>query len=351
LTATPRELENDCFRLEFDAAGRLMSVFDKRHNRELLAGTGNEWQLFEDRPGQYNAWDLLDRFEDHPVAKPAWDSVEVVERGPVSIAIRLRRKFSNSSAEQIIRLWAKLPRIDFETFVDWQETERILKVAFPVNVKAAHYETDTTAGVLERPNHRNTSWEQARFEVCCHKWVRLGEGGFGVSLLNDGKYGCDVRDNVMRLSLLRAPIRPDRTSDKGRHHFTYSLFTDAGDWRCGGLVEAAYDLNWPLRARPGKAKSTASLVQIDQPALHCQAVKLAEDGSRALILRLVELHGSHGSTQIRTQFAFSSIQFCDLLERPTEPVAVSDNVIRFSYRPYQLLTLRLSQPRDISWEH
>ncbi len=345
LAAESGRLENRFFRLEFDGAGRLVRLFDKRHGREVLAqgAVGNQWQLFEDRPGTYNAWDILDRYEDHPIAMPDWESVEAAEEGPVSAAVRLRRRFGSSSAEQVVRIFDRLPRIDFETFVDWHESERLLKTAWPLAIRAPHYSTDTSAGALERPNNRNTTWEQARFEVCCHKWVHMGEGLFGVALMSDSKYGCDVRGNVMRLSLLRAPIRPDRESDRGRHHFTYSLWTDGGDWRRGGLVEAAYDLNWPMRAMRGRAagaERSRALIEISTPALHVQALKMDEDGRGNVVVRLVELYGSRGMAVVRPAFGFKSAEFCDLLERPRHPATAAAGAVEVPYRPYQIMTLR-----------
>jgi len=350
LVATPCSLENSFFRLEFDARHRLVSIWDKLRSRQVVSegAAANEWQFFEDKPGRYNAWDLLPNYKDHPLPLPDWDGADVVERGPVSAALRLSRAFSSSRAEQVIRLYADIPRIDFETWVDWQETERLLKVAFPVTVQARHYTTDTSAGGLERENHRNTTWQQARFEVCAHKWADLSEGLFGVALLNDGKYGYDVQDNVLRLSLLRAPIRPDRHSDKGEHAFTYSLFTHGGDWRAGGLVEAAYHLNWPLAAWRGRRRASqdeSPIFQIDQPALVCLAVKGDEDGAGDVILRVAELYGSRGTATIRPGFAFQSAWRCDLLERAGEPLPVSNAGVSLPFRPYQIHTLRFVRPR------
>lgn len=345
LHASPTRLESRFFRLEFDASHRLVSIFDKLRHREVLpAGAiGNEWQFFEDKPGRYNAWDLLANYKDHPIAIPEWEAAEVVEQGPLSVALRLTRAFSASRASQVIRLHADIPRIDFETHVDWHETERLLKVAFPVTVRSRFFTTDTSAGGLERENHCNTSWQQARFEVCAHKWVDLSEGLFGVALLNDCKYGVDVADNVLRLSLLRAPIRPDRHSDKGAHDFTYSLFTHDGDWRKGGLVEAAYHLNWPLAALAGRRPQdghAAAVFGIDHPALACMAVKMDEDGAGDVILRTVELYGAHGTATIRPGFACREAWSCDLLERPVNPLPLSDGGVRLAFRPYEIRTLR-----------
>lgn len=350
LAAGPDFLENRFFRLEFGAGGALVRLTDRVRHCEVLAegGVGNEWQLFDDRPGNYNAWDLLDRFEDHPIPLAGWESIEVVEQGPVSAALRFRRAFGASRAEQIVRIYRNVPRIDFETWVDWQEEERILKVAFPLRLRASHFSTDTSAGVLERSVHRNTSWEQARFEVCCHKWARAAEGMLGFSLINNGKYGCDLRDNVLRLSLLRAPIRPDRTSDREEHRFTYSVFLDGGHWPSSGLVEAAFDLNLPLAARPGAWQLPEPLVATGAPALHLQSVKRAEDGSGDLVLRLIELYGSHGHTLLRVAEPYATVSRCDLLERPQAAVETTKDGIALDYRPYEIITLRLNPAPRIS---
>lgn len=347
LQATARSLENRFFRLELDEQQRVTRIFDKLRQREVVSADAiaNDWQLFEDKPGKYNAWDLLPQYQDHPISLPDWQTADVVERGPLSIALRLQRAFSQSRAEQIIRLHADIPRIDFETWVDWQETEKLLKVAFPVTVKARFYTTDTSAGGFERENHRNTSWQAARFEVCAHKWVDLSEGLFGVALLNDCKYGYDVDGNVLRLSLLRAPIRPDRVSDKGEHRFTYSIFTHDGDWRKGGLVEAAYALNWPLTAWRGRQGTsfTDSAVQLDAPALTCFALKCAEDGSGDVVLRLAELYGSHGTASIHVNFAFRNVWLCDLLERRLTSCDYSATTVNVPFQPYQIQTLRFTR--------
>jgi alpha-mannosidase len=337
-------IENDFFVVRFDAHWQLVSIWDKVREREVVAAgkIANEWQLFEDKPGKYNAWDILRNYKDHPIALPHWTGGEIVEDGPLSIAIRLQRTFENSRAEQIIRLHRDIPRIDFETWIDWQETERLLKVAFPVGVKAHTYTTDTTAGGYLRDNHQNTPWQEARFEVCTHKWTDLSEGLFGVSLLNDCKYGIDVQGNVMRLSLLKAPIRPDRVSDKEEHRFTYSLFTHDGDWRRGGVVEAANDLNWPLVAHVGRDSNLGFGNVSGLPAaLKCHAFKLAEDGSGDLVLRLVEQYGSRGTATITLPQPFVEGAICDLLERPLTPITLTNNTLTLPYKPYQIQTVRL----------
>lgn len=338
--------ENDFFGLRFDDDWQLVSIWDKVRGREVVAegAVANEWQLFEDKPGKYNAWDILRNYKDHPIELPRWTGGEVVEDGPLSIAIRLQLTFGNSRTEQIIRLHRDIPRIDFETWIDWQETERLLKVAFPVSVKSRFYTTDTTAGGFERENHQNTPWQEARFEVCTHKWTDLSEGMFGVTLMNDSKYGVDVQGNVIRLSLLKAPIRPDRVSDKEEHRFTYSLFAHDGDWRRGGVVEAANDLNWPLVAHVGRTADPTGFGNLSglPRALKCHAFKLAEDGSGDLVLRLVEQYGSRGVASITLPQSFAEGMICDLLERPLTPIKIKENIVQLPFQPYQIQTLRLS---------
>ncbi|MGL1894577.1 MAG: glycosyl hydrolase-related protein [Spirochaetaceae bacterium] len=344
----PSYMENNFFTLTFDDNHCLVSIFDKKRSRQVLPpGTiGNEWQIFEDKPGKYNAWDILPNYVDHRIEINNWQNVDIVEEGPLSIALKFTRTFSKSRAELVIRLHAEIPRIDFESWVDWQETEKLLKVAFPVNVKSRYFTTDTSAGGLERENHRNTSWQKAKFEVTMHKWVDLSEGLFGVTLLNDCKYGCDINGNVMRISLLRAPIRPDRVSDKGEHRFTYSLFTHNGDWRTGGVTEAAYVLNAPLTAIIGHHVETPEntpVLSIDTMALKCQSFKCAEDGSGDIILRLVEVYGSHGTAVIHPTFSFQEVTICDLLERTIDTVTFTSDRVKLSYLPYQIQTIRFKR--------
>jgi len=346
LQASDKKLENEWFILEFDQTGCVTRLYDRRFDREIVpeGRVANEWQLFEDRPGVYNAWDILRSFEDHRHPLGDAESIEVVENGPLSAALKITRRFRSSLAVQVVRLYTFTPRIDFETWIDWREREKLLKVAFPLTVKALHYTTDTSAGGFERPNNRNTTWEQARFEVPSHKWVDLSESGFGVALLNNCKYGLDVKGDTVRLSLLRGPIRPDPSSDEGEHRFTYSLLPHAGDWKTGGVIEEAFDLNWPMRAIPGSAKETGANLKISSDALHIQSLKGAEDGSGDLILRLIELRGSRGTARVELIPGrnWRSIVETDLLERPTRDAIRDGKVVIIRYRPNGIITLRFS---------
>lgn len=340
-------LENALVSVHLDAEGNIIQMVDKVRQQQVNAPGAllNQWQLFEDCPGTYNAWDIVKSYTDHQINSDGWNNITVVEDGPISVAIRMEKSFSKSRAVQIVRLYAESPRVDFETWIDWREKEKLLKVAFPVNVKARTYTTDTSAGVLERMNNKNTTWEQARFEVPCHKWVDLSEGTFGVSILNDCKYGCDVEDNVIRLSLLKAPIRPDRESDLGTHYFTYSIYPHGSSAITEGMVESAYQLNQPAPIYSDRRLSVAegSLLENTASALKVQAFKLAEDGSNDLILRLTEVYGSRGTARITLPFAIGSAMECDLMENVEKPVAFEQNTIEVPYTPNQIISVRLTQ--------
>lgn len=343
MTATTTCLENDFFRIEIGNGGQLGTIFDKKRGL-AVNGKGehlNEWQLFEDCPGRYNAWDIVRTFENKRIALPQWENIAVCENGPVSAAVRMELRFGSSRAVQIVRIWRNTARIDFDTWVDWREDQKLLKVAFPLNVHARTYSADTSAGVIERMNNQNTTWEQARFEVPCHKWVDVSEGMFGVAILNDCKYGCDVKDNTVRLSLLRAPIRPDRESDRGEHRFTYSICPHGPSWQTDRVAQMAYDLNEPLVLHPGEAKSEGkNWLTVSDAALQLQAMKQAEDGSKDIIVRLTEIYGSRGTASVTPGFGFCKAYLCNMLEEQEAELSVNNQTVMLPYQTHEIVTVR-----------
>jgi alpha-mannosidase len=324
LRATDRQLENNFLRVELDRDGQVVRLLDKRSGRDVLpAGQkANVLQLFEDKPGVYDAWDIVSHFESRRYALPPAEATKRVEAGPVRAVVACRRAFLDSRMVQRICLYRDLPRVDFQTWVDWRERNKLLKVAFPVDVLARQATFDLSYGSIQRPTHRNTSWDQAKFEVCCHKWIDLSQADCGVSLLNDCKYGCDVKGSVMRLSLLRGSIRPDPDSDLGEHAFTYSLLPHAGSWREAGTVRAAYELNCPLTAvratrHRGELPARRAMVTLEAHGngVHLGALKPAEDG-RDVVVRLIEQHGGRCRAAVTFDQPLRQVQECDLLERP-----------------------------------
>ena len=233
VSVTDRGIENEFLRVAWDDAGLLTSVYDKGHDREVVApgAAANVFQLHDDHPREFDAWNVDIDYLDHHDDLTDITSIEIVERRPLRAAVRFVRHFGASTITQTVRLGSGARRIEFDTEVDWHERHKFLKVAFPVDVRAARATYEIQYGHVERPTHANTSWDVARFEVCAHRWADLSEPGYGVALLNDCKYGYDIHGNVMRLSLLRSPGWPDPESDQGAHRFSYALFPHAGDLR------------------------------------------------------------------------------------------------------------------------
>lgn len=347
LTVSPTLLENDCLRVELNAAGDITRIYDKLNAREVLpAGMiANQLLAFEDRPKAWDAWDVDIFYDDrHWLAEPA-ESVRVVEAGPLRATLEIQRTVLSSPLVQRVSLCAGSPRLDFDTTIQWQERHILLKAAFPVDVLAPQATYEIQWGNVQRPTHRNTSWDWARFETCAQKWVDLSEGGYGVSLLNDCKYGHDIQDNVMRLSLLRSPTSPDPAADQGEQRFAYSLLPHAGSWD-ENTIREAYALNDPLVV---KALSTqgdqvvargCQLLAVDAPHVVIETVKQAEDGD-GLIVRLYETQRKRGAFTLNFGFPVQVAWRANLLEEDQFPLDVAGCQVRGQIKPYQVVTVRV----------
>jgi alpha-mannosidase len=352
LAVAPNAIENDFVRIELDAAGDITRIYDKVRAREVLppGALANQFQAFEDRPKEWEAWDVDIFYEDKRwLAEPA-ESIRVVEAGPLRATLEVRRRILHSAYTQRLSLAHNSPRLDIETVMDWRERHILLKVAFPAEVLSPTATYEIQWGNVERPTHRNTSWDWARFETCAQKWIDLSEGGYGVSLLNDCKYGHDVQGNVMRLSLLRGPTYPDPQADQGEQHFTYSLLPHAGGWDAGGTISAAYALNDPLLAFAAQRSADGaqalpgalpSLVECDAPNIVIETVKQAEDG-QGLIVRLYESHRRRGEVTLTAGFQLASVYRTNLLEENQAALTPQGRQVTLFVRPYEIVTLRLA---------
>jgi alpha-mannosidase len=347
VTGDPSVLENPFFRLKLDKNGEITSLIDLREKREVIVPgqKGNRLELFEDKPGVYDAWDIIETYKDNEYALPAAESVILEEQGPVRTVVRIRRTFLSSSVDQRLILYNELPRIDFVTTVEWHERNKMLKVAFPVDVLSRTATYDLSYGAIQRPTHTNTTWDQAKFEVCGHQWADLSAGRFGVSLLNDSKYGWDIRGQLMRLTLLRGSIRPDPYSDDGCHTFTYSLFPHAGTWQQAGTVHAARNLNTPLTVLPvkrhrGPVSPEHSYLTVPADGVFVGALKPAERGSE-VVLRLAELHGDQTPVSVQWDRMATACE-CDLIERPETNRSVRGGRLNETIKPYQIRSFRLT---------
>jgi alpha-mannosidase len=351
-------LQNEYYDLWFDAQGEISRLYDKRAEREVLAPgqTGNQLIAYEDRPMDYDAWDIDLFYEEKPYPVRSVNYMRVIEEGPVRATVEIIRTYMSSRITQRISLWRDSPRIDIATEIDWHEHQTLLKAAFPLAINSTRATYEIQFGNVERPTHRNTSWDVARFETCAHRWIDLGEGGYGVSLLNDSKYGHDVHDNVVRLTLLKSGVYPDTHADEGLHRFTYSLLPHVGDWREAQTVRRAYELNVPVVCVTGPKKATSkasttsgiansSFIQTECTHIVVETVKPAEDGD-GLIVRLYETHNQRGPATITFVTPILSAQECNLLEEPINDVAFEGKTLSFQVRPFEIKTFRVRLTSD-----
>uniref|UniRef100_A0A7N5ZTJ3 alpha-mannosidase n=1 Tax=Anabas testudineus TaxID=64144 RepID=A0A7N5ZTJ3_ANATE len=307
---------------------------------------GNQFVMFDDVPLYWDAWDVMDyhlqtRNPLHEVVQP----VHVVStgglRGSVSFSLRISDK---STVTQEIVMDAMCPYIKFNTEVKWAESHKFLKVEFPVRVRSANATYEIQFGHLQRPTHRNTSWDWARFEVWGHKWSDLSEHNFGVALLNDCKYGYSVHRNTMTLSLLRAPKAPDANADMGTHSFTYAIMPHTGSFQDASVIRCAYNLNFPLRLIQCTPDTLPwSAFSVSTEAVILETVKQAEDRKGALVVRLYESHGSSVVATLFTSLPVKEAWHCDLLERhdSTQPAHFTSEGVTLNFSPFQIVSLLL----------
>ncbi|MFJ8667527.1 alpha-mannosidase [Streptomyces sp. NPDC093600] len=350
-------LSNGLLRVGVDARGLVVSVVDLATGRETIApgAAANLLQIHPDFPNMWDAWDVDQFYRNTVTDLTEADEVTVVADGPRSVSVRVTRSFGASRAVQTLTLSAGAKRLDLDTEIDWHETEKFLKAAFPLDLHTDRYAAETQFGHLYRPTHTNTSWEAAKFEACNHRFVHLEEPGWGVALVTASTYGHDVTRTVrsedrgttttVRISLLRAPRFPDPHTDQGVHRFRHALVPGAA---VGDAVREGYRVNLPERRVPGGA-DVVPLVAVDDDAVVVSAVKLADDRSGDLVVRVYESRGGRALARLTTALpGFDGVEVCDLLERPSadsagEGVRVVDGAVELRLRPFELLTLRFAR--------
>ncbi|MGW3750236.1 alpha-mannosidase [Streptomyces sp. NPDC005134] len=340
-------LDNGLLRVTVDRDGLIVAVRDLDAHREVIAPghRANLLQLHPDHPNHWDAWDIDRHYRRTRTDLTDADSVELVEEGPLRTAVRVVRTFGKSRIVQEIRLAAGSRQVDIETEVDWQESEKVLKAAFPLDVHAERSTAEIQFGHVHRATHDNTGWDAARLEICAHRWLRVAEPGYGIAVLNDSTYGHDVTRTphesglatTVRLTLLRAPHSPDPETDLGTHRFRYALAPGA---EVTDAVRAGLALNLPLRA--AVAPVVPSLITTGHPAVTVESVKLAEDRSGDVIVRLYESAGGRATTTLRVGFPVVQAQITDLLERPLHEATADEHGLVVALRPFQILTLRLT---------
>ena len=343
-------LDNGLLRVEVDGRGLVVSAYDHAAAREAVAPgqAANLLQLHPDFPNQWDAWDV-DAF----YRNTGTDLVEAASLTAEGASVRIERVFGESRVVQLLSVPNGVKRLDIDTEVDWHERERFLKLAFPLDVKADRYASETQFGHVYRPTHQNTSWEWAKFEACNHRFVHVDEPGWGVAVVNDATYGHDVTRTVraadagttttVRASLLRAPRYPDPETDQGVHRFRHALVPGA---TIGDAVREGYRANLPEYRLTGAVAEVAPLVTVAEEAVVVSAVKLADDRSGDLVVRLYEAEGGRGraTVSVAEGFAVDRAVPTDLLERPLAQAgtpSVEGRTVSLDLRPFQLVTLRV----------
>ena len=336
-------LETPYYRITLDENGLFTGIFDKENDREVLkqGERANLMRMYEDKPIYYDNWDIDIYYTEKFWDVDALDHMEWTELGPVRATLELTRTISNSLIRQKIHFYAKNRRIEFETYVDWKEHQHLLKVHFPVDVHTDEATFDIQFGNLTRKVHQNTSWDKARFESCGQKWMDLSEGHYGVSLLNDCKYGHSVKDSNMALTLIKSGIEPNPMTDYEEHFFTYALYPHAEGWRAAGTVREAYMLNQPLLAvEKGTKVGEYSFASVDKDNVILETVKAAEDGN-GVILRLYESENAKTKVCLTVNRDFERAYICNLLEETETEAAVSGSRIQIPVKPYEIVTVRI----------
>lgn len=345
---TTKEVDTQFFNVKIDDKGYFTSIFDKKANREIIpeGKKANVIVSYEDRPHNYDAWDINNYYTEKSWYVDDVRSMEVVENGPIRGCIKISRSYLSSSIDQYIYFYNDLYCIDIKNEVDWKESQILLKNYFPVDVNATEATFDIQYGNVKRPTHFNTSWDFAKFEVCAHKWVDLSEDDYGLSILNESKYGYSIHDGVIGLTMLKSGIYPNKDADKEFHSFSYSLCPHSGDFKDGETVQKAYTFNNPYEVvvkqnNGGKLPTEMSFVSTDSENIVIEVVKEQED-SNDTIVRLYEYCNRRGSVTLQFDKEIGFISEIDMLEKSEYDLIIDkldDKKVSFEVKPFEIKTL------------
>lgn len=347
VTACEDKIESKNYTVRLDKNGNIISLYDKLLCRELVADGAklNELKAYEDIPRAYDAWEISSYYKEK-----SYDVNDDVRREPVYLGaaagVRISRRFFDSQIVQTILLYDDIRRIDIKNEIDWHNEHTLLKAHFPFNVHANKAVYDIQFGNIERNNHENTSWDAAKFEVCAHKWADVSEDGYGISILNDCKYGYSCLGNEMTLSLLKCATDPNPEADKGRHSFTYSIYPHAGDFKKGGTVREAYKLNQKLVVRDiekhsGRLDENASMISCDCENIIIETVKLAEDDN-SIVIRLYDAYNRKSNPTLTFGFDVKNAYISDMLENAEEKLEIKNKRnVKINVSNYEITTLKI----------
>ncbi len=340
-----KHLETSNYIVDFNDEYVITRLYDKLNARDVLrdGGRANYIEAFEDYPYEYDAWEISKYYTEKRYEVNDVSAVEFIDEG-ARFGFEITRKFYNSIIKQKIYFYDGSNRIDFDTYADWHQEHLMLKAAFDVDVNSDKATYEIQFGSVERPVHKNTSWDSAKFEVCAHKYIDYADYGYGVSLLNDCKYGHNIENGTMKLSMFKCATHPDPEADKGEHFFTYTLFPHADNYREAGTVQLAYELNCPLKAfavaeQKGKLPEEYSFIGCNSDNFIIETVKKAE-AEDALVIRGYEAYNKRTNVKLDLGFDIKRAYICDLLENDLEELEIKNNSVQFTAKPFEIVTIK-----------
>ncbi|UZR94569.1 alpha-mannosidase [Chondrinema litorale] len=346
---TDLSIENPLIKVVFDEEdGRILNIYDKEARRDVLANgeKGNAFKIYKDEPLLWDAWDVDIYYEEVPPERPTLSGIKILEQGPLRASIQFDYEDMFYAITQIVSIEAFSKRIDFKTKINWQETDKMLRVEFPVNILSRQATFDIQYGYVQRTTHYNTSWDMAQFEVVAHKWADISQSNYGVALLNDCKYGHKIKGNTISLNLLRSPKNPDPLADMHIHEFTYSLFPHLNDHVKGKVPQEAYELNIPTRTIPIKKQKGiipehVAYLETDRYNIIIESVKQAEYTDE-LVVRLYESSGVDCYAYLKVSFDYREVKLVNIMERDLDELETDGNIIKLFFKPFEIHTIKFT---------
>ncbi len=321
LNCNGNNIETPFYKAVLNDDGSIASLIDKKQDRQWVDGDFNKLKIYTDHPGNYDAWDILPNYKDKQIEINVKEKLALAELDGECATFKTVLSTEKSTWTMFIRFFRRSCGIEVENIVDWNEKHKLAKAEFDCNVLTRKALCDTSAGFIERDTHKNTTWQQARFETCHHKWADLSETDGGIAIINDGKYGIGFDENTMSLSLLRATIRPDVTSDMGQHNFCYMIYPHNKNAVDANINKIAFQFNEQL------VKADVQYSGDTFEPLYLQAMKQSEDGSMTVI-RLSEQDGKRGKIKLS-----KPVKLLDMLENE---IGKTDLI---EYKPFEIITL------------
>ena len=350
-------LENELIRARVDAeTGNLSSIWDKVNQREVLnAAGGNQLQAFQDSGQYWDAWNIDPNYQQHPLPAPLLKEISWVERGEVRQSLRVVVQIGKSEFRQYYTVEKGSPLLKIKTVADWQETHVLVKTAFGLNVEADFATCEIPGGAIARSTKPQTPAEKAKWEVPILRWTDISNDGFGVSLLNDCKYGCDIQPNQIRLTLLRGSTWPDEAADRGVSEFTCAVYPHAGNWQDAGTVRRGYELNLPLLVKVlpklGENQNqtlpaVGKFLDMSAQNLVLMAFKQSEDNPNVWILRCGESEGKEAVLELDSDLGLEIFESVDLLERPANLSEKLPQGRGFKIKPWKIASFAVVMNRE-----